>query len=84
MKARAREVPLVAALLALVAVAFFVLPLIGLLRRVPWSGLWNALSEPAAGSDPASMATMAVEAGDDYVLNGSTVQFSVQRRSTSS
>ena len=40
--------PLVAVLLALVAVAFFTLPLIGLLRRVPWSDLWDTLREPAA------------------------------------
>jgi molybdate transport system permease protein len=41
-------VPLVAVLLALVAVAFFVLPLVGLLRRAPWSDIWDDLSEPAA------------------------------------
>jgi molybdate transport system permease protein len=41
-------VPLVAVLLALVAVAFFVLPLIGLLRQVPWSNLWDTLQEPVA------------------------------------
>jgi molybdate transport system permease protein len=41
-------VPLLAVLLALVAVAFFALPLLGLLRRVPWTGLWDALDDPAA------------------------------------
>jgi molybdate transport system permease protein len=41
-------VPLVAMLLASVAVLFFVLPLVGLLRRVPWSDLGDTLSEPAA------------------------------------
>ena len=40
--------PLVAVLLAVIAIAFFTLPLIGLLRRVPWSNLWNTLQEPAA------------------------------------
>jgi molybdate transport system permease protein len=35
-------------LLALVAVAFFALPLISLLRRVSWGDLWDNLSEPAA------------------------------------
>ena len=40
--------PLIAVLLALVAVAFFVLPLIGLLQRAPWSDVWDDLSTPAA------------------------------------
>ena len=40
--------PLVAVLLAVVAVAFFVLPLVGLLVRAPWSELWDDLSDPAA------------------------------------
>ncbi len=40
--------PLVAVLLAVVAIAFFALPLIGLLRRVPWSDLGSTLQEPAA------------------------------------
>jgi molybdate transport system permease protein len=41
-------VPLIAVLLALVAVLFFVLPLIGLLQRAPWSDVWDDLSTPAA------------------------------------
>jgi len=32
-----------------------------------------ALSEPSAGSDPASMATTATEDGDHYILNGSKI-----------
>lgn len=37
-----------------------------------WLGCYG-LTEPAAGSDPASMATTAVEDGDHYVLNGSKI-----------
>ena len=37
----------------LVAVAFFVLPLVGLLQRAPWGDLWDDLTEPAgARRDP--------------------------------
>jgi molybdate transport system permease protein len=43
-----RPVPLVAVLLAVVAIAFFVLPLAGLVRKVPWGHLWDDLNEPAA------------------------------------
>jgi len=39
-------VPLVVVLLAVVAVAFFVLPLVGLVQRAPWSTLWDDLSAP--------------------------------------
>jgi molybdate transport system permease protein len=42
-----RGVPLVAVFLALVAIAFFVLPLLGLLVRAPWSSLWDDLRAPA-------------------------------------
>jgi molybdate transport system permease protein len=45
---RERGVPPVAVLLALVAVAFFALPLVGLLRHVPWSSLWVDLNDPPA------------------------------------
>ena len=48
MSRRGREVPLVAVLLALVAVAFFVLPLVGLLKRAPWGELWDDLDDPVA------------------------------------
>jgi butyryl-CoA dehydrogenase len=37
-----------------------------------WLGCY-ALTEPVAGSDPASMGTQAVEDGDSYVLNGSKI-----------
>jgi butyryl-CoA dehydrogenase len=37
-----------------------------------WLGCY-ALTEPVAGSDPASMATTATEDGDSYILNGSKI-----------
>lgn len=37
-----------------------------------WLGCYG-LSEPSAGSDPASMATTATEDGDGYILNGSKI-----------
>jgi molybdate transport system permease protein len=40
--------PYGAYLIAAVAVAFFVLPLIGLVQRAPWSHLWSDLTTPAA------------------------------------
>src|SRR5262245_39916265 len=43
---RRTSIPLVLA--ASVAVAFFALPLIGLLQRAPWSDLWDDLSTPEA------------------------------------
>jgi molybdate transport system permease protein len=45
---RGRSVPWLAVLLALVAVAFIVLPLAGLIRQVAWSGLWDDLRSPEA------------------------------------
>jgi molybdate transport system permease protein len=48
---RARRRPPVAVLaIAALAVAFFALPLIGLLQRASWSTLWADLSTPAARS----------------------------------
>jgi molybdate transport system permease protein len=41
-------VPLVTVLLALVAVAFFVLPLVGLIRHAPWGDIWDDLTSPVA------------------------------------
>jgi molybdate transport system permease protein len=35
-------------LLALVAVLFFVLPLVGLVKRTPWGDVWDDLSDPVA------------------------------------
>ncbi len=40
--------PLLAVALAVVAAAFFILPLVGLLKRAPWSSLWDDLSTPQA------------------------------------
>ena len=40
--------PLVAVLLALVAVGFFALPLLGLIQRAPWSDIWTDLTTPVA------------------------------------
>jgi molybdate transport system permease protein len=46
---RARHgVPFLAVALAVVAVGFFVLPLVGLLQRAPWSSLWDDLTTPQA------------------------------------
>jgi molybdate transport system permease protein len=43
-----RGVPLVAAALAAVAVAFFVLPLVGLVKRAPWGSIWDDLTTQQA------------------------------------
>jgi molybdate transport system permease protein len=43
-----RRVPLPAVLLAAVAVAFFTIPLLGLVQRASWSHLWDDLSTPVA------------------------------------
>jgi molybdate transport system permease protein len=43
-----RAVPPVAIALAAVGAALFVLPLVGLLRRAPWSDLWNDLTTQQA------------------------------------
>ncbi|HLM17142.1 MAG TPA: ABC transporter permease [Acidimicrobiia bacterium] len=47
MTRRGRRTPPIAVLLAVVAVVFFALPLIGLLRRVAWSDLLDTLQQPA-------------------------------------
>jgi molybdate transport system permease protein len=41
-------VPLLAVALAVVAVAFFVLPLVGLLKRAPWGSIWDDLTTQQA------------------------------------
>jgi molybdate transport system permease protein len=43
-----RPPPLIIVVVASVAVAFFLVPLIGLLQRAPWSSLWDDLSTPQA------------------------------------
>ena len=46
MRRRERRPPVVVAVLAALAVAFFVLPLVGLLQRAPWSELVDDLTDP--------------------------------------
>ena len=46
MRRRERRPPVVVATLAALAVAFFVLPLVGLLQRAPWSELVDDLTDP--------------------------------------
>src|SRR3954468_12193904 len=41
------RLPLGALVIALVAIAFFALPFIGLLWRVPWGQAWDVLSQPS-------------------------------------
>jgi molybdate transport system permease protein len=43
-----QRVPWLAIVLAAVGVAFFAIPLVGLVQRAAWSNLWNDLSTPAA------------------------------------
>ena len=45
-RSRTRRPPAVAIALAAVAVTFFALPILGLLRRAEWSGFWEVLSDP--------------------------------------
>jgi molybdate transport system permease protein len=41
-----RRPPAAAIVVAAVAIAFFTLPIVGLLRRAPWSEIWGQLSDP--------------------------------------
>ncbi len=50
MNPRGRRVPWIAVLVALVAFAFLVLPLIGLVQQVPWGNLWTDLRSPEASA----------------------------------
>src|SRR5436853_4420933 len=43
---RGRRPPVAVAFLAALAVAFFVIPLVGLLQRAPWSELFDDLTDP--------------------------------------
>jgi len=45
---RGRRAPWLLVLVALIAFAFLALPLVGLIREVPWRSLWDDLSEPQA------------------------------------
>ena len=44
---RTNRPPMIAIVVAAVAIAFFAAPLVGLLLRAPWGNLWNELSAPA-------------------------------------
>ncbi len=48
MSARGRRVPWLAVTFATVAFVFVVLPLVGLVRQVPWGDLWDDLHTPEA------------------------------------
>jgi molybdate transport system permease protein len=41
-----RRVPLLAGVLGAAALAFFALPIVGLIWRAPWSEIWDQLSDP--------------------------------------
>lgn len=49
MSRRAARPPLLAIVLAIVAIAFFALPFLGLVWRVPWSSAWSVLSASGVG-----------------------------------
>jgi len=41
------RLPVPALIIAIIAIAFFALPFIGLLWRAPWGQMWNVLSQPS-------------------------------------
>lgn len=50
MNRRARRLPWIAVIVALVGFGFIAIPLIGLVRQVPWGNLWTDLRTPEATS----------------------------------